>query len=81
MSQIYNGNIKKAKVTRNSTRDLKNLRILPENLAEVLGSRKEHCWSYVVSAFENTTKISVVQGRVQLEHSSHIVKVSVKATC
>ena len=38
-------------------------------------------WSYVVSAFENTTKNLVVQGRVQLEHSSHIVKVGVEATC
>ena len=37
--------------------------------------RREHCWSYVVSAFENTTKNLVDQGRVQLEHSSQIVKV------
>ena len=29
----------------------------------------------------NTTKYLVVQGRVQLEHSSHIVKVGVEATC
>ena len=61
--------------------DLKNLLILPENLAEGLGSRKEHCWSYVVSAFENTIKNLVVQGRVQLEHSSHIVQVGVEAKC
>ena len=62
-------------------RDLKNLCILPENLAEALGSRKEHCWGYVVSAFENRTKNLVLQGRVQLEPSSHIVKVGVEATC
>ena len=37
--------------------------------------------TYVVSAFENTTKKLVVQERVQLEHSSHIVKVGVKDTC
>ena len=36
--------------------DLKNLQILPENSAEGLGSRKEHCWSYVVSTFKNKTK-------------------------
>ena len=35
----------------------------------------------VVSAFENTTKNLVVQGRVQLEHSLHIVKIGVEATC
>ena len=57
------------------------LKMLPENVAEGLVSRKEHCWSYVVSAFDNTTKNLVVQGRVQLEHSSHIVKVDVEATC
>ena len=33
------------------------------------------------SIFENTTKKLVVQGRVQLEHSSHIVMVGVEATC
>ena len=71
----------KSKAARYSAKDLKNLRILPENSAEGLGSSREHCWSYVVSAFENTTKNLVVQGRVQLEHSSHIVKVGVEATC
>ena len=80
MNQIYNNNIK-GQTPRYSARDRKNLRILLENLAEGLGSREEQCWSYVVSAFENTTKNLVVQGRVQLEHSSHIVKVSIKATC
>ena len=82
---IYESNMqcqhKKTKATRYSARDLKNSCILPENSAEDLGSRREHCWSYIVSAFENTTKNLVVQGRVQLEHSSHIVKVSVEATC
>ena len=75
MNQIYNNNIK-GQTPRYSARDLKNLRILLENLAEGLGSKKEHCCSYVVSAFENTNKNLVVQGRVQLEHSSDIVKVT-----
>ena len=60
--------------------DLKNLHILPENSAEGLRSRRallELCSMF----FENTTKNLVVQGRVQLEHSSHMVKVSVEATC
>ena len=52
-----------------------------ENSAEVLGSRREHCWSYIVSVFENKTKNLEVQRSVQLEHSSHIVKIGVEATC
>ena len=86
-----NDNILLAKATRKSARDLKNLHILPANSAEGLRSRRERCWGYV-STYENTPKsyhISplivaatlVVQGRAQLEHSSHIVKVLVKATC
>ena len=77
MRQIYNDNIKRPK--SQATWDLKNLRILPENSIEGLGSKREHCWSYVVSTFENTTKILLVQGRVQLEHSSHTGKVDVEA--
>ena len=58
---------------------------LQTRLPECLGSRKECCWGYV-SIYENTPKkllqlYLVVQGRVQFEHSSHIVKVSVEATC
>ena len=65
------------KATRYSARDLKNVSILPETLAEDLGSRRECCWHYVVSAFENIPKNLVVQARVQLEYSSHMVKVSI----
>ena len=50
-----------------------------ENSAEGLGPRKERCWRYVVSVFENTPKNLVVQGRAQLENSSHIVKVLFEA--
>ena len=81
MSQRYNDNIKRPKLLRYSARDLKNLCILLENSAEGLKSRRERCWHYVVSVFENTPKHLVVQGRMQLEHSSHIVKVGVEATC
>ena len=80
MNQIYNDNIKKPK-PQNIPLGILKLLILPENLAKGFGSRKEHCWSYVVSTFENTTKNLLVQGRVQLEHSSHIIKVGVEATC
>ena len=72
---------KKAKDAKCSARDLKNLHILLKNSAEGLGSRREHCWGYVVSDFEDVLKNLVVQGRVQLEHSSHIGQVCVKATC
>ena len=55
-------------------------RPMPKNPIEDLRSRREHCWSYVVSVFENIPKNLVVQGRVQLEHSSQIVKVGIEAT-
>ena len=81
MSQRYKGNIKKAKATRYSARDLKNLCILQENSAEGLKSRRKCWWSNVVSVFENTPKNLGIKGRVQLDHSSHIVNVGIKATC
>ena len=70
---------KKAKAARYSTRDLKNLSILPENSAEGFMSRREHCGSYIISVFENIPQNLVVQGRVQLENISHI-KIGVEAT-
>ena len=56
-----------------------------ENSAKVIKLRIEHCWGYI-SIYENTPKnllqlYLVVQGRVQLEHSSHIVNTGVKVTC
>ena len=55
--------------------------ILLENSAEDLGSRRECCGRCAVSVFENTPTNSVVQRRVQLDHSSHIIKAGVEATC
>ena len=74
-----------AKTSKYSARDLKNLRILPENTSEGLRSWREHCWGYA-SIYENAPKnfpqlYLMVQGSAQLEHSSHIVKVGVEATC
>ena len=82
MSVRYNDNwqYQKGKAVRYAARDLKNLRILLENLAEGLGSRRERWWRYVVSFFENTPKNLVFQGMMQLEHSSHIVMVGIEAT-
>ena len=45
----YESKIAKAKAERKSARSLKNLRILSENSAEGLGSRRERCWGYVSS--------------------------------
>ena len=55
------------------------------NSAECVRSRAESCWGYG-SIYKNTPKkllqlYLVVQGSMQMEHSSHIVKVGVKATC
>ena len=40
---------------KKSARDLKHLLILPENSAEDLGSRREHCCGYR-SIYQNTPK-------------------------
>ena len=80
MSKRYD-NIKRPKPQDTELEILQNLGILPENSAEGLGSRREHCWCYVVSVFQNTSKNLVVQGRVQLVHISHIFKVGVETTC
>ena len=72
---------KKVKATRYLARDLKNLSILLENSAEGLWSRRALLPLLSVCLCENTLTNLVVQRRVQLEHSSHIVKVGVDATC
>ena len=67
---------------KNSAREFKNLCILPKN-SEGLQFRRERSWGLHI--YENIYKkllqlYLVLQGRVQLEHSSHIVNISVKAT-
>ena len=52
-----------------------------ENSAEGLGYRREHCWRYIVSVFENTLKNLVTKRRAQLECSIHNFQVVVEATC
>ena len=54
MSQRYD-NTKKPKAARYLASDLKNLRILSDNLVQGLGSRRERRWSYV-SVLENRTE-------------------------
>ena len=59
MSQIYNDNTKRPKRKENQLGIIgipsKEFMHFAGNLAEGLGSRREHCWGYV-SVFENTTK-------------------------
>ena len=55
------------------------------NSVEGPRSRREHCWGYRY-IFESTPKklpqlYLVVQGKAQLEHGSHIVKVGVETAC
>ena len=75
MSQHKNDSIKRPK-----PQDTQLGRKMSKNSAESLGLRRDCCLCYVVSVFENTPKNLVFQGRAQLEHSSHIVKVAVEAT-
>ena len=79
MSQIYNDNIKWPKPQDILLRILKIYAFYQKIQQRTLGPT-ESSWSYIVSAFENIIKNLVVQGRMQLEHGTHIVKVSVKAT-
>ena len=71
----------KAKAIRYSARDLKNLRIFPENSAEDLGCRRDRCLRYIAFVFVKIPKNLLVQGRAQLERISTIVKVNVEGTC
>ena len=73
-------NIKSSKPQDNQLRILKKLSILSENSAEGIRSRRQRCWGYVVSVFENTSTNVVVQRRAKLEHSSYMVKAGVEAT-
>ena len=70
MSQIYIDKIKRRK-QKDTQLGILNIYIFCWKFSR----RGECCQRYIVSVFENTPKNLVVQGRVQLEHSSHIVKV------
>ena len=59
-------NDKTAKATRYSAWGLKNLHILPENLARFLVSRRKCCWGYL-SIFENTLKKRIHTLRIHLK--------------
>ena len=60
MSQINNDNIKRPKLQDIPLRILKIYTFYQKTKQRAFGPG-EHCWIYVVSAFENTTKNLVVQ--------------------
>ena len=70
-----------------AARNRKNLCILQENSAGESAARvtylsmRIHLKSCCVFPLNYVQLYLMVQGRVQLEHNSHIVKVSIKATC
>ena len=77
MSQTYNYNIKRSKLQDIQLGILKVYAFCWKIQQRALGPG-ESAEGFTV---KNTPKNLVVQGRVQLEHSSHIVKVSVKTIC
>ena len=54
------------KATRYSAWGLKNLHILPENLARFLVSRRKCCWGYL-SIFENTLEKQILKSIFSLK--------------
>ena len=84
MSQRNNDNTKRPKTQDNQLGIIK-MYAFCQKIQQSASGPRESTWGYV-SVFENTPKkllqlYLIVQGRAQLEHCSHIVKVSVKATC
>ena len=83
MSQIYNENTKRPK-PKKSAWDVKSFCILcPGESAAVVTylSMRIQPKNYHIFPKKIAATLHEVQRRVQLEHSSHIVKVGVKATC
>ena len=77
MSQIYNDIIKRPKL---QDTQLEILKIYPfcQKIQQRVSVQEEHCPHYTVYFFENTPQNLMVQGRMQLEGSSHIVKIDLK---
>ena len=85
MSQRYNDNPKRPTLKVNQLGILKIYVFCPKIQQRALGSR-ESTAGVTVSIYENTPEkmpqhYFMVHGRAQLEHSSHIIKVIVEATC
>ena len=76
MSQTYNDNIEKPKPQDTQLGILK-IHVFFQKLQQRVSGQER----VLLELSSPDTKISVAQGRAQLEHSSHIVKVGVEATC
>ena len=92
MSQKHNGNTKRPKLKENQVGILKIYAFCQKIQQKALGPGEStagvmylsmgiHLKSYRIVPKKVATIYLVVQGRMQLEHSSHIVKVVVEATC
>ena len=77
MSQRYNDNIKRPK-SHDTQLGILEIYTFCLKIQQRTSGPGERWRSYIVSVYENTLKNLVVQGKVQLEHISHIVKVGVK---
>ena len=83
-SKIYSDNIKKAKAKRKSAKELK--KGVGSTRERERERERESCWGDVSKRIQPEKLLhppckSCTFKRIQLEHSSHIVKVGVKATC
>ena len=81
MSQRYNDNTRRLKLKENQRRNLKRAMGPGKRAAGVTYLREYNQKSCCIFPLKVAATFSVVHGRVQLEHKSHIVKVSVEATC
>ena len=79
MSQRYNDNIKRPESQDTQLGILKICTFCQKIQQRALGPG-ESAAAATVPVFENSPKNLVVQGRAQLENSSHIVKVGLEAT-
>ena len=79
MTQKYNDNMKRPQSYDTQLGILK-IYAFCQKIQQSASGPEESAAGVTQYLFEKTPKIVVVQGRVQLEHSSHIVNVGVEAT-
>ena len=80
MSQRYNDSIKRQKL-QDSQLGILKIYAFCRKIQQRAFCPGESAIGVTYYVFENTPKNLMVQGKVQLEHNSHIIKVVVKATC
>ena len=65
------------KAAKYSALGLKNLCIMPKNLARFLGSRREHCWVYL-SIFNSTPEKLILKSIFPLKAAENLLSGSRK---